>query len=141
MAAISRMSPTNRADPRSTCSRSPDRDDGSWYRPTVVRNRCGPATGESCSTVAPGPGPMMRMMVVDVTLGDVFTAGRPRVLWEAMRARYPARHGRQNLRRRAGRPALPDDSSRETLRRSRHVTHVVLVQNWLEELKRLAPRN
>ena len=33
---------------------------------------------------APGPGPTMRMMVVDVTLGDVFTAGRPRVLWEAM---------------------------------------------------------
>ena len=58
---------------------------------------------------ASGPGPMMRMMAVDVTLGNVFTAGRPRVLWEAMRARYPARNGRQNLRRRAGWPALPDD--------------------------------
>ena len=58
---------------------------------------------------APGPGPMMRMMAVDVRLGEVFTAGRPRVLWEAMRARYPGGHGRQNLRRRAGWPALPDD--------------------------------
>ena len=58
---------------------------------------------------APGPGRTMRMMVVDVRLGEVFTAGRPRVLWEATSARYPGGHGRQNLRRRAGWPALPDD--------------------------------
>jgi eukaryotic-like serine/threonine-protein kinase len=89
---------------------------------------------------ASGPGPMMRMMAVDVTLGHVFSASRPRVLWETMRARYPggtggrtydvAPNGRRFLmiQQRASAPQPP-------------VTHVVLVQNWLDELKRLVPRN
>ena len=80
------------------------------------------------------------MMVVDVTVGDVFTAERPRVLWEAMSVRYPARHRRQNLRRRAGWPALPADPAERRSQPQPPITHVVLVQNWLEELKRLVPR-
>ena len=89
---------------------------------------------------ASGPGPMMRMMAVDVTLGKVFTAGRPRVLWEAMRARYPGGTGGRTY-------DVSPDGRRFLMLQQRNsapqppVTHVVLVQNWLEELKRLAPRN
>ncbi len=89
---------------------------------------------------APGPGPMMRMMAVDVRLGDVFTAGKPRVLWEAMNLRYPAGTGGRTY------DVAPDgqrflmiqqrDSAPQT-----PLTYVVLVQNWLDEVKRLAPRN
>ena len=89
---------------------------------------------------APGPGPMMRMMVVDVKLGDVFTAGTPRVLWEAMGTRYPGGTGGRTY------DVAPDgqrflmiqqrDSAPQT-----PLTSVVLVQNWLDELKRLAPTN
>jgi eukaryotic-like serine/threonine-protein kinase len=89
---------------------------------------------------APGPGPMMRMMAVDVTLGDLFTAGRPRVLWEAMRARYPGGTGGRTY-------DVAPDGRRFLMIQQRDsapqppVTHVVLVQNWLDELKRLVPRN
>jgi Tol biopolymer transport system component len=89
---------------------------------------------------APGPGPMMRMMVVDVKLSDVFTAGRPRVLWEAMGTRYPGGTGGRTY------DVAPDgqrflmiqqkDSAPQT-----PPTFVVLVQNWLDELKRRAPTN
>jgi len=86
-----------------------------------------------------GPGPTMRMMVVDVRLGDVFTAGRPRVLWEAMRARYPGGTGGRTY-------DVAPDGRRFLMIQQRDlpqppITHVVLVQNWLDELKRLAPRN
>jgi eukaryotic-like serine/threonine-protein kinase len=89
---------------------------------------------------APGPGPMMRMMVVDVTLGEVFSAGRPRVLWEAMRTRYPGGTGGRTY-------DVAPDGRRFLMIQQRDsvpqppVTHVVLVQNWLEELKRLVPGN
>jgi serine/threonine-protein kinase len=89
---------------------------------------------------ASGPGPMMRMMAVDVTLGNVFTAGRARVLWEAMRARYPGGTGGRTY-------DVSPDGRRFLMIQQRDsapqppVTHVVLVQNWLEELKRLVPRN
>lgn len=89
---------------------------------------------------ASGPGPMMRMMAVDVTLGHVFTAGRARVLWEAMRARYPGGTGGRTY-------DVSPDGRRFLMIQQRDsapqppVTHVVLVQNWLEELKRLVPRN
>jgi Tol biopolymer transport system component len=89
---------------------------------------------------APGPGPMMRMMVVDVTLGEVFSAGRPRVLWEAMRTRYPGGTGGRTY-------DVAPDGRRFLMIQQRDsvpqppVTHVVLVQNWLEELKRVVPRN
>jgi serine/threonine-protein kinase len=89
---------------------------------------------------ASGPGPMMRMMAVDVTLGNVFTAGRARVLWQAMRARYPGGTGGRTY-------DVSPDGRRFLMIQQRDsapqppVTHVVLVQNWLEELKRLVPRN
>jgi serine/threonine-protein kinase len=42
---------------------------------------------------APGPGATMRMMAVEVSLGNRFTPGRPRILWEAETVRYPAGTG------------------------------------------------
>jgi serine/threonine-protein kinase len=88
---------------------------------------------------ASGPGPMMRMMAVDVTLGHVFTAGRPRVLWEAMRARYPGGTGGRTY-------DVAPDGRRFLMIQQRDlpqppITHIVLVQNWVEELKRLVPKN
>lgn len=85
---------------------------------------------------APGPGPMMRMMAVDVTVGEAFTAGRPRVLWEAMRTRYPGGTGGRTY-------DVAPDGRRFLMIQLRDsapqppITHVVVVQNWLEELKRL----
>ncbi|MEP6917208.1 MAG: hypothetical protein ABJC89_16265 [Acidobacteriota bacterium] len=89
---------------------------------------------------APGPGPMMRMMVVDVGLGEVFTAQRPRVLWQAIGARYPGGTGGRTY-------DVAPDGRRFLMIQQRDplpqppITHVVLVQNWLDELKRLVPGN
>jgi eukaryotic-like serine/threonine-protein kinase len=89
---------------------------------------------------ASGPGPMMRMMAVDVTLGHAFAAGKPRVLWEAMRTRYPGGTGGRTY-------DVAPDGRRFLMIQQRDsapqppVTHVVLVQNWLEELTRLVPKN
>jgi eukaryotic-like serine/threonine-protein kinase len=89
---------------------------------------------------ASGPGPMMRMMAVDVTLGHAFAAGKPRVLWQAMRTRYPGGTGGRTY-------DVAPDGRRFLMIQQRDsapqppITHVVLVQNWLEELKRLVPRN
>jgi hypothetical protein len=89
---------------------------------------------------ASGPGPMMRMMAVDVTLGQVLTAGRPHVLWEAARARYPGGTGGRTY-------DVAPDGRRFLMIHQRDpapqppITHVVLVQNWLDELKRLVPIN
>ena len=97
------------------------------------------SSGRELFYLAPGPARTFRMMVVDVTVGDVFTAGRPRVLWEAMSVRYPAGTGGRTYDvapdgRRFLFTQQRDDASQPP------ITHVVLVQNWLEELKRLAPR-
>jgi Tol biopolymer transport system component len=87
-----------------------------------------------------GAGSMMRMMVVDVTLGDAFTAGKPRVLWQATGARYPGGTGGRTY-------DVAPDGQRFLMIQQRDsvsqppITHVVLVQNWLEDLKRLVPRN
>jgi serine/threonine-protein kinase len=96
-------------------------------------------SGRELFFVAPGPGRTFRMMVVDIRLGDVFTVGKPRVLWEAMSQRYPAGTGGRTYDvapdgRRFLMTQQRDDGSQPP------ITQVVLVQNWLEELKRLAPR-
>lgn len=79
-------------------------------------------------------GRTMRMMVVDVSLGDVFTAARPRVLWEVMRSRYPAGTG--------GRTYDVDPDGRRFLMIQQRdpvpqpqITQVVLVQNWVDEFE------
>jgi serine/threonine-protein kinase len=106
--------------------------EGGW-QPAWARS------GRELFYLAPGPARTFRMMVVDVTTGDVFTAGRPRVLWEAMSVRYPAGTGGRTY-------DVAPDGRRFLLTQQRDdasqppITHVVLVQNWLEELKRLAPR-
>jgi len=88
----------------------------------------------------PAQGPMMRMMVVDVTLGDAFTAGKPRVLWEAMRTRYPAGTGGRTY-------DVAPDGQRFLMIQQRDsvpqtpLTSVVLIQNWFEELAKLVPSN
>jgi len=89
---------------------------------------------------APGPGSTMRMMVVDVSLGGAFTAGQPRVLWQAPRTRYPGGTGGRAY-------DVAPDGRRFLMNQQRDspaqlpVTHVVLVQNWPEELTRLVPRH
>jgi serine/threonine-protein kinase len=86
--------------------------------------------------VSQGPGRSMRMMAVDVKVGDVFTAGRPRVLWEAVGTRYPGGTGGRTY-------DVAPDGRRFLMIQQRDplppppITHVVLVQNWLQELKRL----
>jgi serine/threonine-protein kinase len=87
---------------------------------------------------APGvPGRTMRMMAVDVSLGDRFTAGKPRMLWEASNLRYPAGTGGRAF-------DVAADGQRFLMVRQGEalqppITHVVLVQNWLNELERRAP--
>ncbi|MEO8258818.1 MAG: hypothetical protein ABI868_15830, partial [Acidobacteriota bacterium] len=89
--------------------------------------------------VSQGSGRLMRMMAVNVRLGDVFTAGRPRLLWEASGARYPGGAGGRTY------DVMPD-GRRFLMIQQRDlpqppITQVVLVQNWLDELKRLVPGN
>ena len=87
---------------------------------------------------ASGPARMMRMMMVDVTLGEPFTVGRPRVLWEAPSARYPGGTGGRTY-------DLSPDGRRFLMTLQRDptpqppVTHIALVQHWFEELNRLVP--
>ena len=88
---------------------------------------------------ATGPGRTLRMMVVEVSLGDSFTAGSPRMLWETTGERYPAGTGGRAY-------DIAPDGRRFLMIRQRDaaqppITHVVLVQHWLDELKRLAPAN
>ena len=84
-------------------------------------------------------GRTMRMMAVDVTLGDSFTAGRPRVLWEASSIKYPGGTGGRTY-------DVTPDGQRFLMVQQRDpapqppLTHIVLVQNWLDELKRLVSR-
>ena len=86
-----------------------------------------------------GPNNTTRMMVVDVTLEDTFAAGIPRPLFEIRSSDYPA--GASPLRAydvtRDGRRFLmtqEDEDSAEP-----PITHVVIVQHWLEELRRMSP--
>jgi hypothetical protein len=88
---------------------------------------------------APGPGRTMRMMVVDVRLGGAFTVGKPRVLWEALATRYPGGTGGRTY------DVAPDGRRFLMIQQRDAVSpplldHVVLVQNWSEELKRLLSR-
>jgi serine/threonine-protein kinase len=96
-------------------------------------------SGRELFYMAQGPGRTTRLMVVDVTLGDTFTAGKPRVLWEAMSVRYPAGTGGRvyDVGRNGQRFLM---NQQRDVAPQPPITHVVLVQNWLEELKRLAPR-
>ena len=78
------------------------------------------------------------MMAVEVRLGSVFEVGTPRVLWEGMSARYPGGTGGRTY-------DVTPDGRRFLMIQQRDpvspppITHVRLVQNWLEELKRLVP--
>jgi hypothetical protein len=84
--------------------------------------------------IAPAPDGRIRMMAADVTLSPAFTAGIPHVLFEGRYAvGTPHRHydvspdGRfLMLQEPLVTPPPP-------------VTQMVLVLNWFEELKRLAP--
>ena len=86
-----------------------------------------------------GPNDTTRMMVVDVTLGDTFAAGIPRPLFGIRSSASPG--GASPIRAydvtRDGRRFLmtqEDEDSAEP-----PITHVVIVQHWLEELRRMAP--
>jgi eukaryotic-like serine/threonine-protein kinase len=85
-----------------------------------------------------GPDGSLRIMVVDVTLGDNFTAGRPRVLFQLPSTEYLS--GASPLRA----YDVTRDGSRFVMARQGEdtaeppITHVVIVQNWLDDLKRVA---
>jgi len=93
-------------------------------------------SGRELFYVTAAPEGRIRMMAVDVTLSPRFVAGRPHVLFEG---RYgvgtPHRHydvsrdGRFLMVRGPEGPPSPP------------VTQMVLVLDWFEELKRLAPSN
>jgi Tol biopolymer transport system component len=82
----------------------------------------------------PTPGGVIKMRAVSVTTGPTFTAGTPRTLFEGRFNSNPnvrqydvSPDGRHFLMLRAlDRPALK-------------LTHMILVQNWLEELKQRVP--
>jgi serine/threonine-protein kinase len=87
----------------------------------------------------PGRDGMTRIMSVDVTLGERFSAGVPRPLFEFRSADYPP--GVSSIRpydvTRDGTRFLMARRSAETF--GQPITQIVLVQNWLEELKRHLP--
>lgn len=81
----------------------------------------------------------IRVMAVDVKLGESFSAGAPRALFEIKSADYPA--GVAPIRQ----YDVTRDGTRFLMARRLQdsveppITQVVVVQNWLEELKRMAP--
>jgi Tol biopolymer transport system component len=87
----------------------------------------------------PGRDGTTRIMTVEVTLGESFSAGVPRPLFEFRSAEYPA--GVSPIRpydvTRDGTRFLMARRSAESVEQP--ITQLVLVQNWLEELKRLVP--
>ncbi len=86
-------------------------------------------------------GPSGAVMSAAVEGGSTFRAGNPTRLFEG-RYFMAAAVGGPDLRRVAGRPALPDDQGR--LGRPSETstpTQLIVVQHWLEELKRLVPTN
>jgi hypothetical protein len=75
-------------------------------------------------------------MAVPITTTPTFSAGTPRVLFEGpFRIDGPSR----------GYDVTPDGQRflmvREVAQQPGRVSQMVLVQNWLEELKRLVPTN
>ena len=82
-------------------------------------------------------GPLrIRVMAVPITTTPRFSAGTPRVLFEGpLRIEGPFR----------GYDVTPDGQRflmvREVPQQPARVSQLVLVQNWLEELKRLVPAN
>ena len=86
---------------------------------------------------ASGDGPLkIRVLAVPITTTSTFSAGTPRVLFEgAFRIDGPFR----------GYDVTPDGQRflmvREVSQQPARVSQMVLVQNWLQELKRLVPTN
>ncbi len=73
------------------------------------------------------------MMVVDVSMGDDFSAGRPRELFDGDFDVDAAGH--------AGYDVAPDGESFVMIQQSRDepLTEIHVVLNWFEELNRLVP--
>jgi Tol biopolymer transport system component len=94
--------------------------------------------GRELFYLAPGGEGTTRLMAVDVTLGESFSAGVPRRLFEIRSADYPPGVG----------PVRPYDVARDGTRflMARRledsveppIRQIVIVQNWIEELKRMA---
>jgi hypothetical protein len=81
------------------------------------------------------PSPVLKMMAVSVSAGATFTAGPPRQLFEA-----PFTGATANVR---GYDVTPDGQRfllvQQLDRLPQRPAHLVLVQNWLDEVKRLVP--
>jgi hypothetical protein len=90
--------------------------------------------GKELFYLTPRDGNGMRsMMAVDIVPGPVIRASRPRLLFRGIR-RYISS---EELRRDAGRPALPHGRARPSS--VQEVTELQVVLNWFEELKGLVP--
>ena len=87
----------------------------------------------------PGANGMTRIMAVDVKPGESFSAGVPRELFEVSSADYPG--GVAPIRAydvtRDGARFLMAQVLKASIEAP--ITQVVIVQNWLDELKRMAP--
>ena len=84
------------------------------------------------------PGDRISMMAVDMASAERFAAGRPRELWNAPAVQYPT-----GLRGRVY-DVMPDGKRFVMIQQQDDasqppITHIVLVQNWVEDLKRLLP--
>ena len=83
-------------------------------------------------------GPAGRIMVVDVTLGETFTAGRPRALFDVDSAEYPPGVGVRMY------DVAPDGTRFLMIRKGEGsaeppITQIVVVQHFDQELTRLVP--
>jgi Tol biopolymer transport system component len=84
------------------------------------------------------PGGSTKMMAVDVTMGATFTAGAPRVLFEGQYTNTIAGRGYDVTP--DGRRFLMVQVNQDQPRPAPPTT-MILVQHWVEELKRLVPTN
>jgi hypothetical protein len=115
---------------------SQKRESGTRFRSTAARNRCGRTTAASFFTV-PDPGAntdFNTVMVVDVATSPTFKAGTPRPLGAKVRLSVPMR----------GYDVRADDQRFLTLRDTKAAylpppSQMIVVINWVEELKRRVP--
>ena len=85
-------------------------------------------------TTLPAPNGAIKMMAVSVTPVPPFTAGTPRTLFEG-RYHNSAAHRQYDVSRDGDQFLMVRVVDRPALK----PTHMILVQNWFEELKRRVP--
>ena len=129
MAGGSPTSQTSPVDSRSTSSRSAELAGSGRFRPKVVRNLCGRQTAKELFYRIGA-----KMMAVDVTTEQSFSAGPPRLLFE--KPFFPPTIP-------TGTSSVSPDGQRflmlQPVDQTQPATEINVVLNWAEELKRLVP--